>query len=52
MVHQRVPKLRASEVIRILRRNNFGLVSQRGSYQRWHNHETGQQVIVPSHQGK
>jgi len=48
----RVPRLRADEVIRILRRNGFLLVSTAGSHQKWRNPATGKQVIVAYHKGK
>ena len=46
------PRLRASEVIQVLRQHGFILVSQRGSHQKWRNQETMKQVIVPYHKGK
>ena len=49
---QRLPRLRAGEVTRILQRHGFTLVSQRGSHQKWRHAETGNQVIVPHHKGK
>ena len=49
---QKLPRLRASEVISILQRNGFVLVSQRGSHQKWRNDDTIKQVIVPYHKGK
>ncbi|MEX0762634.1 MAG: type II toxin-antitoxin system HicA family toxin [Dehalococcoidia bacterium] len=36
----RIPRLRADEVVRILRSNGFVLVSQRGSHQKWRNADT------------
>lgn len=42
----------AQEVISILRKNGFILVSQRGSHQKWRNPETKKQVIVAYHKGK
>lgn len=48
----RIPRLTSSEIIRILRRNGFTLVSQRGSHQKWRNTNTGKQVIVPYHKSK
>ena len=48
----KIPRLKAAEVIRILRRYGFIKVSQRGSHQKWRNQQTGKQVIVPFHQGK
>jgi predicted RNA binding protein YcfA (HicA-like mRNA interferase family) len=49
---QKLPRLKADEVIRILRRHGFILVSQRGSHQKWRQPETGKQVIVSYHKGK
>jgi predicted RNA binding protein YcfA (HicA-like mRNA interferase family) len=46
------PRLNAVEITRILAAHDFVLVSQRGSHQKWRNHTTGKQVIVPIHQGK
>ena len=48
----RLPRLRADEVCRVLRRHGFNQVSQRGSHQKWRNDETGNQVIVPYHKGR
>ncbi len=48
----RLPRLKASEVVRILQQHGFTLVSQRGSHQKWRNNDTGKQVIVPYHKGK
>ena len=49
---QRLPRLRADEVTRVLRRHGFSLVSQRGSHQKWRHIESRRQVIVPFHKGK
>ncbi len=49
---QKLPRLKASEIIRILQRHGFVLISQRGSHQKWRKHDTGKQVIVPYHKGK
>ena len=49
---QKLPKLKASEVIRILQRHGFVLISQRGSHQKWRKLATGKQVIVPYHKAK
>ena len=49
---RRLPRLNASEVVRVLRRHGFVLVSQRGSHQKWRNPETSRQVTVPFHRGK
>lgn len=39
----------ADEIVKILKNNNFKLTSQKGSHQKWKNHYTGNQVIVPFH---
>ena len=49
---RKVARLKASEIIGILQKHNFVLISQRGSHQKWRNHITGKQVIVPYHKGK
>ncbi len=49
---QRLPRLRAAEVIRVLHQRGFVLVSQAGSHQKWRNSESNRQVIVPFHKGK
>ena len=48
----KLPRLKADEVIRVLQWHGFILVSQRGSHQKWRNQDTGKQVIVPYHKGK
>jgi predicted RNA binding protein YcfA (HicA-like mRNA interferase family) len=48
----RLLRLTATEVNKILERHNFILISQHGSHQKWRNHQTGKQVIVPYHKGK
>jgi predicted RNA binding protein YcfA (HicA-like mRNA interferase family) len=45
----KLPRLNAAEVIDILKRHGFVMVSQRGSHQKWYNPQTGKQVIVPYH---
>lgn len=49
---QKLPRLRAREVIRILQQHGCIQVSQRGSHQKWRHPDTGRQVIVPYHKGK
>jgi len=49
---QKLPRLKAEEIVHILAHHGFVLISQRGSHQKWHNHGTGKQVIVPIHRGK
>ncbi len=48
----KLPRLRATEITRILQRHGFVLISQRGSHQKWRHQDTGKQVIVPYHKGK
>ncbi len=48
----RFPRLKAKEVIRVLRRSGFVLISTRGSHQKWRNSATEKQVIIPFHQAK
>jgi len=48
---QRYPICNASDVIRVLRRNGFEKVGQRGSHQKWRHHD-GRQVIVADHGNK
>ena len=48
----KIPRLKAAEVIEVLKKFGFIFVSQRGSHQKWRNPTTGKQVIVPSHKGK
>ena len=45
---QRFPICSANDVIRVLRRNDFVKVGQRGSHQKWR-HADGRQVIVADH---
>jgi predicted RNA binding protein YcfA (HicA-like mRNA interferase family) len=51
MPHQ-FPRFKAGEVVVILRRHGFTLISQRGSHQKWRSNDTGKQVIVPFHKGR
>jgi predicted RNA binding protein YcfA (HicA-like mRNA interferase family) len=46
------PRLKADEVIKVIERHGFILISQKGSHQKWRNSNTGKQVIVPLHKGK
>lgn len=47
-----LPRLKASEVDRILERHGFIRVTQRGSHQKWRNAGTARQVIVPYHEAR
>jgi predicted RNA binding protein YcfA (HicA-like mRNA interferase family) len=49
---QKLPRLKADEIIKILQQYGFSLISQRGSHQKWRNQDTGKQVVVPYHKGK
>ena len=51
MAHK-LPRLKATDVLRILERHGFVLISQRGSHQKWRNESSRKQVIVPYHKGK
>jgi predicted RNA binding protein YcfA (HicA-like mRNA interferase family) len=48
----KLPRVKSEEVISILDRHGFELVSQRGSHQKWRNPDSGKMVIVPHHKGK
>jgi predicted RNA binding protein YcfA (HicA-like mRNA interferase family) len=48
---QRYPTCTANDVIRVLRRNGFAQIGQKGSHQKWR-HADGRQVIVPIHGSK
>ena len=45
------PVCNAPDVVRVLRRNGFVCLVQRGSHQKWR-HPNGHQVIVPMHGSK
>ena len=45
------PVCNAYDVVRVLRRNGFFFVAQRGSHQKWR-HADGRQVIVAQHGSK
>jgi predicted RNA binding protein YcfA (HicA-like mRNA interferase family) len=49
---ERMRRMTAREVERLLVRFGFTLVSQRGSHRKWRNEESGLQVIVPEHRGR
>lgn len=48
----KLPRLKTEEIVKILQRHGFALISQRGSHQKWRNNDNGKQVIVPYHKGK
>jgi predicted RNA binding protein YcfA (HicA-like mRNA interferase family) len=50
-VSRRYPVRNAKEVVKVLRKNGFLIVSQSGSHQKWR-HANGRQVIVAMHGNK
>jgi predicted RNA binding protein YcfA (HicA-like mRNA interferase family) len=48
----RLDRLTAGQVMDILERHDFSLVSQRGSHRKFRNALMHRQVIVPVHQGR
>ena len=48
---RKFPVCNAHDVIRVLRKNGFALVSQKGSHQKWR-HGNGRQAIVAMHGSK
>ena len=48
---QRYPICNANDVVRVLRRNGFAKIGQKGSHQKWR-HADGRQVIVADHGSK
>lgn len=48
----KLPRLKAVEVVDVLKHHGFILISQRGSHQKWKHPDSGKQVIVPYHKGK
>ena len=49
---ERVRRMTALEVERILARHGFVFLVQRGSHRKWRHPEKGLQVIVPLHKGR
>lgn len=47
----RFPVCTANDVVRVLRRHGFDMISQKGSHQKWR-HANGRQVIVAMHGSK
>jgi len=45
------PVCNAREVIQVLKKHGFAIISQKGSHQKWR-HANGRQVIVAMHGGK
>jgi predicted RNA binding protein YcfA (HicA-like mRNA interferase family) len=50
-VSERLPVCSGKDVIRVLRKQGFSQVSQKGSHQKWR-HPNGRQVIVAMHGNK
>ncbi|HUD47841.1 MAG TPA: type II toxin-antitoxin system HicA family toxin [Candidatus Baltobacteraceae bacterium] len=48
---RRYPVCSARDIVKILRKNGFVMISQSGSHQKWR-HENGRQVIVAMHASK
>jgi predicted RNA binding protein YcfA (HicA-like mRNA interferase family) len=46
---EKIFRLSAKEVERLLSKYGFALVSQKGSHRKWRNQISGRQVIVPYH---
>jgi predicted RNA binding protein YcfA (HicA-like mRNA interferase family) len=49
---EKILRLTAKEVERILSKYGFELISQKGSHRKWRNQISGRQVIVPYHAGQ
>ena len=49
---ERIRRMNAKQVEKILEQYGFQLVSQKGSHRKWRNFERKLQVIVPSHRGR
>ena len=49
---ERIRRMSAKQVEKILQKYGFELVSQKGSHKKWRNLEKNLQAIVPYHQGK
>ena len=45
---RRLPVRTAQEVVKVLRKHGFALITQKGSHQKWR-HANGRQVIVAVH---
>ena len=48
----RQKRLSSDDILKILNRNGFKKISQKGSHQKWRNEINGHQVIVPYQKGK
>ena len=49
---ERIRRINARQVEKILKKYGFELISQKGSHKKWRNSIRNLQVIVPYHQGK
>ena len=49
---ERIRRMNAKQVEKILEQYGFQLVSQKGSHRKWRNFERKLQVIVPYHKGR
>jgi len=49
---EKILRLTAKEVERLLSKYGFVLMSQKGSHRKWRHLDSGRQVIVPNHSGK
>ncbi len=49
---ERIRRLNAKQVEKILMKYGFELISQKGSHKKWRNSERNLQVIVPNHKGR
>ena len=49
---ERIRRMNAKQVEKILEHYGFQLVSQKGSHRKWRNFERKLQVIVPSHRSR
>jgi predicted RNA binding protein YcfA (HicA-like mRNA interferase family) len=48
---EKLPRVTADEIIRVLKKAGFVKVGQSGSHQKWYHFETGKQTIVAYHRG-
>ena len=48
----RIRRMNAKQVEKILKKYGFELISQKGSHKKWRNSSRNLQVTVPYHQGK
>ena len=49
---ERIRRMDAKQVEKILKRYGFRLVGQKGSHRKWRNDERGLQVVVPYHKSR